>query len=71
MPLDSLTITITAPRVLDGLVFASNTASMSPEDYCTYLLSQDGHRFADANSYGVITSAAFFRRFTPTEYGPS
>ena len=69
MPLDSLTITINAPRVLDGLVFASNTASMSPEDYCAYLLSQDGHRFADANSYGVITSAAFVARFTPTEYG--
>ena len=69
MALDSLTITITAPRVLDGLVFASNTASMSPEEYCTYLLSQDGHRFADANSYGVITSAAFVARFTPAEYG--
>jgi hypothetical protein len=69
MALDSLTIVITAPRVIDGLVFASNTASMSPEDYCTFLLSQDGHRFADANSYGVITSAAFVARFTPQEYG--
>jgi len=68
MPLDSLTVTITAPRVLDGLVFASNTAKMSPEAYAEWLLTQDGHRFADANSYGVITSAAFFRRFTPTEY---
>lgn len=69
MAIDSLTIVITAPRVIDGLVFASNTASMSPEDYCTFLLTQDGHRFADANSYGVITSAAFVARFTPQEYG--
>ena len=32
------------------------------------MLDNDGHRYADANSYGVVTSAGFFARFTPTEY---
>ena len=66
--MDTLSLTLTNTRVIDGLIFAANSANLSPEDYATWLLTQDGKRYADANSYGVITSAAFFARFTPTEY---
>ena len=66
--MDTLSLTITNTRTIDGLIFAANSANLSPEDYATWLLTQDGKRYADANSYGVITSAAFFARFTPTEY---
>jgi len=66
--MDTLTVTITDTRTIDGLIFAANSAKLSPEDYATWLLTQDGKRYADANSYGVVTSAGFFARFTPTEY---
>ena len=66
--MDTLSLTLTNTRVIDGLIFASNSAGMTPEAYAEWLLTKDGHRFADANSYGVVTSAGFFARFTPTEY---
>ncbi len=66
--MDTLIVTITNTRTIDGLIFAANSAKLSPEDYATWLLTQDGKRYADANNYGVITSAAFFARFTPEEY---
>jgi len=66
--MDTLSFTLTNTRVIDGLIFAANSAKLSPEAYAEWLLTQDGHRFADANSYGIVTSAGFFARFTPTEY---
>jgi hypothetical protein len=66
--MDTLSLTISNTRVIDGLIFAANSAKLSPEAYAEWLLTQDGHRFADANSYGIVTSAGFFARFTPTEY---
>ena len=66
--MDNLSLTLTNTRVIDGLIFAANSAKLSPEAYAEWLLTQDGHRFADANSYGIVTSAGFFARFTPTEY---
>jgi hypothetical protein len=66
--MDTLSLTLTNTRVIDGLIFAANTAGLTPEAYAEWLLTQNGHRYADANSYGVITSAAFFARFTTTEY---
>jgi hypothetical protein len=66
--MDTLSLTLTDTRVIDGLIFAANSAGMTPEGYAEWLLTKDGHRFADANSYGVVTSAGFFARFTPTEY---
>ena len=66
--MDTLSLTLTNTRVIDGLIFAANSAGMTPEAYAEWLLAKDGHRFADANSYGVVTSAGFFARFTPTEY---
>jgi hypothetical protein len=66
--MDTLSINLTNTRVIDGLIFAANSAGMTPEAYAEWLLTKDGHRFADANSYGIVTSAGFFARFTPTEY---
>jgi hypothetical protein len=66
--MDTLSLTLTNTRAIDGLIFAANSAGMTPEAYAEWLLTKDGHRFADANSYGVVTSAGFFARFTPTEY---
>ena len=66
--MDTLSLTISNTRVIDGLIFAANSAKLSPEAYAEWLLTKDGHRFADANSYGIVTSAGFFARFTPTEY---
>ena len=66
--MDTLSLALTNTRVIDGLIFAANSAGMTPEAYAEWLLTKDGHRFADANSYGVVTSAGFFARFTPTEY---
>jgi len=66
--MDTLSLTLTNTRVIDGLIFAANTAGLTPEAYAEWLLTQNGYRYADANSYGVITSAAFFARFSPTEY---
>ena len=66
--MDTLSVTLTNTRAIDGLIFAANSAGMTPEAYAEWLLTKDGHRFADANSYGIVTSAGFFARFTPTEY---
>ena len=66
--MDTLSLTISNTRVIDGLIFAANSAKLSPEAYAEWLLTKDGYRFADANSYGIVTSAGFFARFTPTEY---
>ena len=66
--MDTLSLTLTNTRAIDGLIFAANSAGMTPEAYAEWLLTKDGHRFADANSYGIVTSAGFFARFTPTEY---
>jgi len=66
--MDNLSLTLTNTRAIDGLIFAANSAGMTPEAYAEWLLTKDGYRFADANSYGVVTSAGFFARFTPTEY---
>jgi len=66
--MDTLSITLTNTRVIDGLIFAANSVGKTPEAYAEWLLDNDGHRYADMNSYGVVTSAGFFARFTPTEY---
>ena len=68
LTMETLSLTLTNTRVIDGLIFAANSAGMTPEGYAEWLLTKDGHRFADANSYGIVTSAGFFARFTPTEY---
>jgi hypothetical protein len=66
--MDTLSLTLTNTRVIDGLIFAANSVGKTPEAYAEWVLDSDGHRYADANYYGVVTSAGFFARFTPAEY---
>ena len=68
LAMNTLSVTLTNTRAIDGLIFAANSAGKTPEAYAEWLLGQDGDRFADANDYGVVTSAGFFARFTPAEY---
>ena len=66
--METLSLTLTNTRVIDGLIFAANSVGKTPEAYAEWVLDNDGYRYADANSYGVVTSAGFFARFTPAEY---
>lgn len=68
MPLPSLTITITDPRIIDGWVEAANRNGTTPEAIAAEFLTTQGNSYADLFKVGVITSAAFIRRFTATEY---
>jgi hypothetical protein len=67
--MNSLTITLTDLRAIDGWVEASNRAGMTPEAMAAELLQHQGVRYADLFQIGVLTSAAFVQRFTPAEYG--
>jgi len=68
MPLPSLTITITEPRIIDGWVEASLRNSTTPEAIAAEFLNQQGTSYANLFGIGIITSAAFMARFTPAEY---
>ena len=67
--MDTLSLTLTNTRVIDGLIFAANSAGMTPEAFAESVLTSEGQRFADGARIGIITGAAFIARFTPTEYG--
>jgi len=67
--MNSLTITLTDLRQIDGLIYAANSASMSVEDFALQILSREGSRFADSGLIGRETSSAFIQRFTADEYG--
>jgi beta-phosphoglucomutase-like phosphatase (HAD superfamily) len=69
MPLPSLTITITEPRIIDGWVEAANRNGITPEAIAGEFLAQQGTSYANLFGIGIITSAAFMARFTPEEYG--
>lgn len=66
--MDILTITITNKRAIDGFVFEANRNEKSVIDYVTNFVETQGIRNADDNRIAVITSAAFIKKFTPTEY---
>lgn len=68
MPISSLTITISDPRAIDGWVEAANRNGTTPEAMAAELLAQQGLSYAGLFRIGVITSAAFVARFTPSEY---
>ena len=67
--MNTLSITLTNPRQIDGFVEAANRAGMTPEALALEFLGQQGQRYADNFKLGIITSAAFISRFTPAEYG--
>lgn len=67
--MDTLTITLTNARQIDGFITAANGAGTSPEALALEFISAQGARYADDFKIGVITGAAFIARFTPAEYG--
>ena len=67
--MNTLSITLSNARQIDGFVEAANRAGMTPEALALDFLSQQGQRYADDFRIGNITSAAFISRFTPAEYG--
>ena len=67
--MDSITITITDKRVIDGYIFTANKSKLDPTDFATKVAILQGKRIADGNNIGVITASAFIARFTPSEYG--
>lgn len=69
MPLDTLTITLTDTRLIDGWVAAANANGTTPEALALEFLENQGRSYADLNRVGVVTGAAFVARFTPSEYG--
>jgi len=69
MPLDSLTITLTDTRLIDGWVAAANANGLSPEAIGQEFLATQGRSYVDLYRVGIITGAAFVARFTPAEYG--
>jgi len=67
--MNSLTITISDIRAIDGWVEASNRAGVTPEAMALEMLQHQGTRYADLFKIGVLTSAAFVQRFTAAENG--
>lgn len=63
-------LTITLPqRAFDGLVEAGIRNNLSTEELALEILAHNGFGYADLFRIGVLTSAAFVARFTPSEYG--
>lgn len=67
--MNSLTITLTDIRAIDGWIEAANKAGMTPEAMALEMLQHQGLRYADLFKIGVLTSAAFVQRFTAVENG--
>lgn len=67
--MNTLTITLTSPRLIDGYIKAANGAKVSPAALALEFAEAQGRRYADGFAIGLITSAAFIARFTPPEYG--
>lgn len=65
---DSITITLSTPRLVDGFIEAANRNGTTPEALALEFLEQQGKSYADLFRVGVMTSAAFIARFTPEEY---
>lgn len=63
----TLAITI-SDKAFDGLVEAGNRNSTTADAIATELLTHQGNSYADLFRIGVVTSAAFMARFSPSEY---
>lgn len=64
----TITITLSHERFVDGFIEAANRNGTTAEELALLVLEQQGKSYADLFHVGVITSAAFIARFTPTEY---
>ena len=67
--MDTLSLTVTNPRHIDGFIIAANGAGVTPEELLSEFVAQQGARYANDFRVGIITGAAFVARFTPQEYG--
>lgn len=66
--MDTLTITLTNPVLIDGWVEAANRNGTTPEALALKFLEHQGKSYSDLFKIASVTSAAFFARFTPQEY---
>ena len=66
--MNTLTITLTNTRHIDGFIIAANGAGMTPEALLAEFVANQGARYADNFKVGIITGSAFVARFTPQEY---
>jgi len=67
--MDTLQITLTDKRVIDGFIVAANREGVDVLAYAHGLAAGTGLKFADENNVGILTAAAFIARLTPAEYG--
>ena len=63
-----ITVVITDPLVVDGLIEGANRNETTAEDIALSVLARQGQMYAELYSVGITTSAAFMARFTPAEY---
>ena len=72
--MDSLTITITSPRVIDGFIATLNSENEgrpSPrtlQEFVTSHVEALGRSMATSKRVGIISAAEFVLRFQPAEY---
>jgi hypothetical protein len=66
--MDTLTITLTNPVLIDGWVEAANRNGTTPEALALEFLEHQGKSYSDLFKIASVTSAALFARFTPQEY---
>lgn len=64
----TLTIRITDPLVVDGLIEGANRNGTTAEAIAQEIIARQGRLYADLYKVATITSAAFVARFTPAEY---
>jgi hypothetical protein len=63
-----ITVVITDPLVVDGLIEGANRNGTTAENIALTILARQGQMYAELYNVGITTSAAFMARFTPTEY---
>jgi hypothetical protein len=75
MTIDTLAITLTSLRAIDGFIAtlnSENEGSENPrtlEEFVLQHITAMGRGMADSKKIGTISSAEFVLRFTPQEYG--
>ena len=63
-----ITVVITDPLVVDGLIEGANRNGTTAEDIALSVLARQGQMYAELYNVGITTSAAFMARFTTAEY---
>lgn len=63
----NLTVTVSR-RAFDALQAAAKNNGVTPEELASEAVQQQGINYANIYKIGVITNAAFVRRFTLAEY---